>query len=160
MILVNPSRLDLVKMDREQGGYQEARAFLDKDNLYAWPVFDDLHANMAPRIGVNKEAIPLVIGFDGRGTVKFAMVTDYSRNTIWHHNPDITLEILHHPRLSRISSDLDIGYYDYAIVGDWSEIKEEDDELEEVNKSGSNNWYNKYIISCRNKENRPFLEKI
>ena len=132
-------------MDREQGGYQEARAFLDGNNIYVWPVFEDLHGNMASKIGVSSKAIPLVIGFSNRGEIDYCMVTDHSRRTVWDHNPDVYQEIVSHPRLRSLSSsDLDVGYYDLAIVGDWRHLDEDSEEIEVESRS----WYDRYIVSC------------
>ena len=147
MILMNPSKIELVKMDREQGGEHQARAFIDGDTFYVWPVFDALHANMGGKIGVASDAIPLVIGFDKKGVIWNCMVTDYSRNGIWHHNPDVYQKIVSNPKLKLLSSpSLDVSYYDDAIVGDWRNLKEPDDIEKE-----SSNWYEMYVVSCNKK---------
>ncbi len=105
----------------------DCRAFLDGGRLIVWPPLDSIHHNVREQLHLGRDAIPLYL-YGHQGRVVSVTVTDDSRDTKWHHNPAVVEEILNHSELSRFFDDanIEIGFYDEAIVGNWLELEEAD----------------------------------
>lgn len=58
-------------------------------------------------------------GESGAGVI----VTDASKFTKWHHNPEVAELIEDHRGLSRVFPNVFVSYHDEDIVGDWADVK-------------------------------------
>jgi hypothetical protein len=109
---------------RECGG--EIRAFLVGSDILMWNAYGALHQEVRERMKLPRDIISLEIYSEGYGGDVFVNVTDNTERTSWYHNPEIVDEIKSHPGLNRMFKDIDIGYFDEAIVGPWDEIRAEE----------------------------------
>lgn len=149
-VFVNPTPAQLSKcLDDDH-----CRAFVTKDKLIVWPITDALHANVAESLKLGDDAVSLYLY--GRGTdVAAVTVTDWTEGTKWHHSLEVKEYVLNNPKLEKfLDSDVEFGYYDEDIVGDWSELTEDSD-----TKSDMADWF-----ACRTTEHirlvRKYLDKI
>ena len=116
----NPSMMELkgVAEDHplEDAGW--VGSWLVGNDWYVWSYNDALHYDIEKQLGI-QNGIPLSIAFNDRKA--FVVVTDSSKRTNWHHNPDVADAIRNHPHLGSQFNIEDISYYDEAIVGSWHE---------------------------------------
>lgn len=149
-VFKNPSRAEY--NDCEQ--YDAVRAMIVDSDLYIWS-FSALHAEVAEHMHFPKTCIPVILHGDYKGDVQVS-VTDFSERTIWHHNGDVADEI--RSVLTDFGfKEINVEYYDYAIVGDWSEAdyEEEEEEEEDINEARNpkeikqfrDDYNNRYIKS-------------
>jgi hypothetical protein len=68
----------------------------------------------------DKKVVAATCAFDGKEL--YVNVTDATKNSVWHHNPDIGEFIESNKYLSRKWSSFDINFYDEAIYGDWRDM--------------------------------------
>lgn len=118
-VVKNPSKDVLPKLLDKWGA---TRAFLMRGSAIIWGV-SPIHAEVARQLGLadNPYALPIILYADGADAM--VQVTDYSRNTKWHENPQAANFIRNHPYMRKMFGDnIDIDYYNDAIVGDWEEL--------------------------------------
>lgn len=108
--------------------HDEVRAFLLPEHVLAWNVFSSVHYQVSQDLKLGKDAIPVILHFIPGQKLTGVTVTDFSRNTKWHHNPEVYWKILNHPfvKLKGMGETVEVGYYDEAIVGAWHEVYEEE----------------------------------
>lgn len=114
----------LQELNREMNmrKYGDVRAFLIGRDMYAWNTTDALHAEVAEKFLKGKDVkttIPIVFVLDGRQA--YAMVTDFSKRTIWNHNPAVATAISNHPHIRKLADRVEVDYYDEAIGGSWEQ---------------------------------------
>lgn len=115
----NPNQREFNR-EMNMGKYGDVRAFLVGKDMFAWNTTDAMHAEVFDSFfkGVNvKTIIPIVFALSGRRA--YAMVTDFSKRTMWHHKPSVVTAIKNHPHIRRLSNDVEVDFYDEAIVGSW-----------------------------------------
>ena len=119
-VMRNPSLSELGDLNIRK--YGMVRAFMVGKDVLAWNQGDAIHAEAAEGIlgAEAKKAIPFVFSVEGREA--FVMVTDFSQRTIWHENRNTANVIRENPYMKRMFDQLEIGYYNEDIVGDWEEI--------------------------------------
>ena len=112
----NPAPGELQKI---AGEYSTTRAFLVKDGMLAWGLV--IHAPVAESLGLNKYVIPIVLYVDG--SYADAMVTDFSKRTVWHENPATADAIRGNPYMKKtFRGGVSVSYYNENVVGDWEEL--------------------------------------
>lgn len=121
-VFKNPSRKEWREI---AGQHDEVRAYIVGDDVFAWPVFGDLHANVARALGITNGISVLIMG-DYRGEASI-QVTDATRHTSWLHNPGTADAIRDCAFLDRTFEFIEIGFFDETVVGDWSELSGDED---------------------------------
>jgi hypothetical protein len=96
------------------------RAWLDNQHCYAWKAGSGLHFSVNQHLEL-KNGIPVYLYFD-RQEVD-VQITDQSRNTKWHENPQVARKIRSHPYIKKMWKKVMVSYYNDAIVGDWAKRK-------------------------------------
>jgi hypothetical protein len=98
--------------------------------MYAWNPMKAVHQVAASLIKVPNDAISLMVGIHTDGKAYWATVTDWvdRLHPVWFHNPKVKEAVLNNPafKLIRDRKEFELSYYDEAIVGDWSELGEEE----------------------------------
>ena len=115
-VFKNPTRKELLQCKE----YDSVRAFVVDDDLYVWNPFRALHQEIRDQLNLPPDAISIEITFVGRSAA--VMVTDNTKNTIWHHNPKVVPELSNNSRLRQLFNNIHIDFYDSAIVGNWRDI--------------------------------------
>ena len=115
-VFKNPS----VKEYKEASVNDRARAFLLNRDMYIWNPYGGIHFEVQEKLKLGKNALPIIIFGSIRGNISI-VVTDYSKKTIWHHNPKIKEYILKKSYLSKFNVT-DISYFDEMIFGPWDEM--------------------------------------
>jgi len=119
-IFKNPSRQEM----KEIAQHNEARGFLVGNDLYVWSATGAIHHHVAEEMKFPRDAIALNIGVHTDGKSYWVNVSDWNVGGPWDHNPKVKEQILNHPMLKLVRDrgpEFEIGYFDEAIVGDWSE---------------------------------------
>lgn len=112
----NPSRKEWRQIS---GEYQLIRGFIVGDDLLVWAAFDAVHQNIREGLKLPNTAIPVTIEGEYRGSI-YINVTDNARPPVLH-NPEIRSMILDCDFLNAFS-DIEIGFFDEAIYGDWEDL--------------------------------------
>lgn len=114
----NISRKELIKFGKDVDNISSY--LLSNGDIYSWK--HDFHINimrnMKPKIP--QDAIPVIIYFY-RNEAEVT-VTDSSKGTKWHHNPNAAKAIKSHRHMNKLFKKINVSYYDDAIVGDWEEL--------------------------------------
>lgn len=122
-VFVNPSRKEIREISQD---FDSVRAFIDGDQLYVWNPTIALHQEIRDHFKLGKDALSLIL-YLHKGKVTDAQVTDNSKQSIWHHNPEVADFIFNSPALVGIKdSSMTVSYYDESIVGDWLELEAEE----------------------------------
>jgi hypothetical protein len=131
----NPSR----KEWQECSQHDMVRAFIVGNDLLIWSVFGAVHQMVRDSLSLPNTAIPVTIEGEYRGAV-YISVTDNAKSPILH-NPNIRDLLLDNSFLHHFS-DIDIGFFDQAIVGDWEDGDWEDGDWEDgdLMEAMTNNW--------------------
>ncbi len=113
--------------------YGEVRAFIVGDDVFVWNPFTALHQMVRDHLSLGNEAISVSIGGMFRNEA-YINVTDNTRNTPWHHNPEVIAAIRQCAFIRTHFTSVEIGFYDEAIVGPWNDLvdAEQDEELTEA----------------------------
>lgn len=134
----NPSRKTLnmeasYHTDGTAHGPKESGIFLHNNDMYAFDRGGTLHGEIARHMGIDpdgkhaaegREHLPIYLSH--HGDEAHAHVTDASRRTKWHHNPETADYIRNHPQLKKHFKHISVSYYDEDIHGDWEHPHEED----------------------------------
>lgn len=130
-VYLNPTSQELSFISK---AYGEARIYLvGNDQMYAWNTTEAMHYHIEKEIGISG-GIPLVVGVSG-GKITGAVVTDSSKRTEWHENPQVKKAVLSNgPFVGAMHPSIKIdeetfGYYNEDIVGDWEQLKDKENEL-------------------------------
>lgn len=115
-VFVNPSKQEVKQL--LSGWADFYRAVLDGTKLIAWNEL--LHDTIFDKLKLSKGVIPIVV--NPYGNSAYINVTDTSDRTIWHHNPNVANIIRNHPQLKKHYREIEVGYYDQTIVGDWEQL--------------------------------------
>jgi hypothetical protein len=120
-VFKNPSKKEYNELlGRNDDG---VRAFLVKNDIYVWHIYGALHAEVDRKMKFGRNALPIVVYGDDLNKPDFVMVTDYTKNTSWYHNPDTANYIRNSSYLSNKKiRNIEISYFDEDIVGNWEEI--------------------------------------
>ena len=121
----NPSRKEFEYVKNRQETHQDdVPAFLNLDNgdLYIFTPYL-LHSMVANTGKIPKGLVGIRIFSDSHDCE--ITVTDYTQQSPWFHNSSIA-NAIHDSYLSKLFQIVGINYFDENIVGDWSEL--EDDE--------------------------------
>jgi hypothetical protein len=104
--------------------YDDVGGFLHHNDLYTFNRMHSLHHEVRDHIGADHHHLPVVISH--RGKEAHVQVTDNSRHSKWHHNPDTEHYIRNHPQIKKHFKDVSVSYYDEDIHGNWSHMKKDD----------------------------------
>jgi putative N-acetylmannosamine-6-phosphate epimerase len=118
-VFINPTRKELKEILHRRDDFA---AIIPNDKDFIAFKGDTLHQSVREQLKLKKDII----------TVRCYMwntdidiqVTDNTKNTKWHHNPDIKDAIEDNKYINKTFTNVEISYYDEAIVGDWSELDE------------------------------------
>ena len=120
-VYIDPTFEELESLIADDFTFPEyVRAWLDNQHCYVWNTFKGLHFSVNKHLGL-KNGIPVLLYFN-RQEVD-VLVTDQSRTTKWHENPQVAKIINSHPYLKKMWKKINVNYYNDAIVGDWSKLK-------------------------------------
>lgn len=112
--------------------YGEVRAFIVGDDVLVWNPFTAVHQMVRDHLSLGNDAISVSIGGMFRNEA-YINVTDNTRNTPWHHNPEVIAAIRQCAFIRTHFTSVEIGFYDEAIVGPWDDlVDDEDEELTEA----------------------------
>jgi hypothetical protein len=107
-IFKNPSRQELHdssykdKLDGRLTGHKEVGLWLHGKDMYSFNRMGVLHAEAKHHIDFKDSGDhPLSLYVYHHGKEASAVVTDASRNTSWHHNPETRDYVLNHPQLKK-----------------------------------------------------------
>jgi oligoribonuclease (3'-5' exoribonuclease)/8-oxo-dGTP pyrophosphatase MutT (NUDIX family) len=130
-IYLNPSPREIQKM---KGEYSQIRALLDGDKIFMWDAYQAIHFQVWEELKkanlIGPDPISLDMYFNGTKVAE-VMVTDFTEKTKWHHDPKLKEIILNNPTIKRIAEpDMNVSYYDEAIVGPWEEQGQNSKEME------------------------------
>jgi hypothetical protein len=115
-VFKNPSRKEFNEII---GKDDVLRAFLVDDDIYIWSVFGGLHYDIDKKMNFGKKALPIYCNDIFSRSIG-VMITDYSKNTKWYHNPDVVNYIREESYFS--GKRVNISYFDKNIVGDWEDL--------------------------------------
>lgn len=132
-IYKNPSQSELLKCRT----YDQVRAILLHGDMYVWK--DAVHHKVARHLSLdkNKDVIPVHM-YIHKGLIVGVNVTDYVNNTKWKNNPKVEQAIKDNNYIvfrsdpEELAKDDFVSYYNEAIVGAWTELKEESADLQEI----------------------------
>lgn len=121
-IFKNPSRKEYAQC---LDGNDDVRAFLVGDDILIWNTYSALHQMVREELKLPATAISIVLC--GRpDSEAYVSVTDNTKGTVWWHNAAVARAIHKNPALNRMFSEIEISYYDEAIVGPWDELDEDE----------------------------------
>lgn len=116
-IFINPDNKELREIKK---GYDEFAIIIpnDKDTI----AFNrgTLHQSVIDQLKINKDMVSATAFSEGRKL--YVSVSDATKRGKWFHNPAIGDFIRSNKFIQRKWSDIEIDYYDDAIVGDWEEL--------------------------------------
>jgi hypothetical protein len=123
-VFKNPDRSEVRKLKADM---DEVRAYLVGDDIFMWNTYQSLHRTVHDELKLPADALPIIIygDVDDEASV---VVTDASRSTVWHHNAETRGAIMAHPYFARCE-DVEVSYYDEAIVGQWHDPKGENEDF-------------------------------
>lgn len=100
-------------------------AWLHHSHMYSFNPHHTRHYDVKPHIGINHHDKHEGIALDIHHHKKEAhvTVTDSTKNSKWHHNPDLKKHIENHPQLKKHFKKVHVNYYDEDIHGPWHEMK-------------------------------------
>lgn len=113
-VFKNPSRKEWLSCQK----HDMVRGFLLGNDLMVWNVYGAVHQMVRDHLQLPLDAIPITIEGDYKGSV-YVVVTDNAKAPILH-NPKIRDMILDNGFMKKFR-DVDIGFFDEAIVGDWED---------------------------------------
>ncbi len=131
-VFKNPDRREYkaAKADND-----DVRAFLVGDDIYVWNTFQAVHRAVRDELKLPDTAVPLNL-YGTPGSEGLANVSDATQGTPLWHNPEVYDMVQEHPYLLRAFTEIEITYYDEAIVGDWHRDDEDEPEEEEDEDEG------------------------
>ena len=122
-VYLNPTRQEILSSSLVDK-WNTLRAFIyPSGDLVVWQgvLHGEVRSNLPDWIKDLGEPISTYIYTEGSSN-GLVVVTDYSRHTKWHHNPEVAKVIRGNKGIRQLFSTVDINYYDEAIVGDWEEL--------------------------------------
>lgn len=116
-VFINPSSKEL----RECIEHDQYALLLTNKDAYAWNRDMAYHAQIRAKDKIFRNAVSLLVWPEGNFNTVSMMVTDNTRDTTWHENPNTEKFIRNHPFFKgKIIND--IIYWNGDIVGDWSDL--------------------------------------
>ncbi len=116
VIYRNPTRREWKSISEDDS----VRALVDGDDLIVWNTYTALHQMVRDHLNL-RDAISIVI-YGSLGQDIGILITDNNRNTQWMHNPDTAETIRDCAYIANNFSDVEISYFDEAIVGPWDDL--------------------------------------
>ena len=104
--------------------HYEVGALLKDNDIYVFNREKAYHKNVMTQMKLEDAMSILIMPDNTSATRMDILVTDATKNTKWHHNPNTEQFIRSHPFFKRKQID-HIMYWDEDIVGDWSKLKPE-----------------------------------
>lgn len=102
-------------------------AFIIGDDILAWQGGSLLHYEVHQNCSLPQTAIPVYLYGDLKDDLD-VQVTDSAKRSPWFHNPLTANQIRRCNYLKNNFSDISVSYFDEAIVGDWEELQQDDDQ--------------------------------
>ena len=130
-LFVNPSPKELEESSYKstaRKGEREIGIWIDGEKVYTFDRYGFLHNEAAEHIDFVDEPISLYVTYWKQGIMPYEayiMVTDATRHSKWHHNPELYNFLIEHSELNRLFKIEEISYYDESIVGNWAELNDE-----------------------------------
>lgn len=117
-IYSDPSRKELAQLART---YHDAVcAMLYKDELYVWT--NGLHYHVKEHFNMGKDFVSMML-YINRGMISGIGITDTTKPTKWHENPNLKKYLFTHKRLAmKLAPDANIHYYNQDVVGPWHDM--------------------------------------
>jgi hypothetical protein len=112
-IFKNPTQRELQTI-----GNYNIGMILTTNDVFVWDRNNAYHKHILKELK-NTNGIPIL--FDYEGKKAFCLITDASTITPYHHNPKTKQTILNNPWMKKFN-DIEVDYYDSAIVGDWEKL--------------------------------------
>lgn len=116
-VFINPSKKELKEI---LGNGDNFAAILPDDRDFIAFNSLTLHQSVREQLKLNKNIITVRCYL--WNTDIDITVTDGTKNTIWHHNPMIENMIRGNRYIQKTFTNIEINYYDEAIVGDWGKL--------------------------------------